>query len=84
MPSHKSAEERVRRNERDNDKNRRYKTMMKTAMKAVLSAKDKKAAQENLKKFISLADKMAGKGIIHKNKSANSKSALVKKVNAMA
>jgi len=84
MPSHKSAEERVRRNERDNEKNRRYKMMMKTAMKAVLTSKDKKSAQDNLKKFVALADKMVVKGILHKNRSANSKSVLTKKVNAMA
>lgn len=84
MPNHKSAEERVRRNARDNDKNRHYKKLMRESIKSVLSAKGKKEAQELLKKTSSLLDKMVVKGILHKNNSANKKSALAKKVSAMA
>jgi small subunit ribosomal protein S20 len=84
MPNHKSAEERVRRNERDNDKNRHYKKLMRDSVKAVLAAKGKKEAQELLKKTTSLLDKMVVKGILHKNSCANKKSVLAKKVGAMA
>ncbi len=84
MPSHKSAKERVRRNERDNNKNRHYKMLMKEAVKAILTAKEKKEAQKQLNLTIALLDKMVVKGIIHRNKSSNHKSKLAKKVNALA
>ncbi len=83
MPSHKSAEERVRRNERDQKKNRLYSNKMKDAAKAVLSAPDKKTAMAKLKEYSTLADKMVSKGIVHRNQSANHKSRLAKKVNGM-
>lgn len=84
MPNHKSAEERVRRNARDNDKNRHYKKLMRESVKAVLAATGKKEAQELFKKTTSLLDKMVVKGILHKNSCANKKSVLAKKVSAMA
>lgn len=84
MPNHKSAEERVRRNERDNSKNRHYKSLLKTSLRAVTSAKDKKTATESLNAFVSLVDKMVVKGILHRNKAANTKSKIAKKVQAMA
>ena len=84
MPNHKSAVERVRRNEKEQNKNRHYKKLMKESVKAVVVAKDKKAAQVELNKSLALIDKMVVKGILHRNKAAHSKSKLAKKVNAMA
>jgi small subunit ribosomal protein S20 len=84
MPNHKSAVERVRRNERDNDKNRHYKSLLKETTKAVTSAKTKAEAQENYKKLASLLDKMVIKGILHKNNSANRKSSMSKRIQGMA
>lgn len=84
MPNHKSAEERVRRNERDNDKNRHYKSLLKESTKSVTGAKTKAEASENFKKLTSLLDKMVIKGILHKNTSANRKASLAKRINAMA
>lgn len=84
MPNHKSAEERMRRNERDQNKNRHYKKKMKDALKDVLNAGDKKSATEKLSQFSSLMDKMVSKGIINKNKSARYKSRMAAKVAAKA
>jgi small subunit ribosomal protein S20 len=84
MPTHKSAEERMRRNERDNDKNRHYKKLIKESVKAIMTAKEKKEAQKKLNETIGLLDKMVVKGIIHKNKGSNQKSKLAKKVNSLA
>ena len=84
MPNHKSAEERVRRNARDNDKNRHYKKLMKDSVKEVTSAKTKKEAEDNLKKAVSLLDKMVVKGILHRNTAAHQKANLAKRVQAMA
>jgi len=45
---------------------------------------DPKAAGETVKIVISRIDKLAKKGIIHKNKAANLKSSLSKTVQALA
>ncbi|HMW33077.1 MAG TPA: 30S ribosomal protein S20 [bacterium] len=84
MPNHKSAVERVRRNKKQQDKNKNHKRQMKEAVKAVTTAKDKKTAQDQLKQTVSVLDKLVVKGIIHKNKAANQKSKLAKKVQALA
>ncbi|HMY37666.1 MAG TPA: 30S ribosomal protein S20 [bacterium] len=84
MPNHKSAVERVRRNKKQQDKNKNHKRQMKEAVKAVTAAKDKKTAQDQLKQTVSVLDKLVVKGIIHKNKAANQKSKLAKKVQALA
>ncbi|HMZ05602.1 MAG TPA: 30S ribosomal protein S20, partial [bacterium] len=78
MPNHKSAVERVRRNKKQQDKNKNHKRQMKEAVKAVTTAKDKKTAQDQLKQTVSVLDKLVVKGIIHKNKAANQKSKLAK------
>jgi small subunit ribosomal protein S20 len=44
---------------------------------------DKAVASEKLPSLVSLIDKLAKKSIIHKNKAANLKSKLTKKVNAL-
>jgi len=79
MPNHKSAEERVRRNERDQNKNRHYKKKMKEAEKSFLSA-DTKSAPEKLSQLSSLVDRMVSKGILNKSKSAHYKSRMAKRV----
>jgi len=56
---------------------------MKTAIKKVKSASDKETASTELKNTISILDKMAIKGIIHRNKAAHIKSKLTRHVNAM-
>ena len=57
--------------------------MAKTAMKKVLQAEDKESAQKALASATSLLDKLARKGIIHRNVVARHKSMLTKKVNAL-
>ncbi len=84
MPNHKSAIERVRRNEKQNNRNRAFKKNMRESVKTVVQAKDKKQAQENLSKSAQLIDKMVVKGILNKNRAAKTKSRLAKKVNALA
>jgi small subunit ribosomal protein S20 len=83
MPQHKSAEKRVRQNERRRVRNIQKRSRMKTAIKKVRTASDKETAKTELVKTVSVLDKMATKGIIHKNKAANLKSKLSNFVNAM-
>jgi small subunit ribosomal protein S20 len=56
---------------------------MKTMIKNVRTAKEKAKAQEALQKTVKLLDRLAAKGLIHRNKAANQKSKLTKLVNAM-
>ncbi len=45
---------------------------------------DKAAAGEKLPTVVAMLDKLAKKGVIHKNKASNLKSKLTKRVNAVA
>jgi small subunit ribosomal protein S20 len=45
--------------------------------------KDTKSANEQLPDVISMIDKLAKKGIIHKNKASNLKSKLTRRANAL-
>ncbi len=83
MPQHKSCEKRVRQNERRRVRNVQKRTKLKTSIKKVKNAPDKETAASELKQTISILDKMAGSGIIHKNKAANLKSKLTKSVNKL-
>ena len=80
---HKSAQKRARQTEKRTERNKLYKSKVRTAIKNVLSAKSKENAGNELKKTVSLLDKVAEKGIIHKNTAANRKSKLTKFVNNM-
>lgn len=53
---------------------------MRHALRDFRALTDKKEAEERLPKMISCIDKLAQKGIIHKNKAANLKSKCAKKV----
>jgi len=80
---HKSAQKRARQTIKRTERNKFYKAKVRTAVKSLLSAKDKETAQKQLKTTFSILDKVAGKGIIHKNAAANRKSRLTRHVNKM-
>jgi small subunit ribosomal protein S20 len=84
MPNHHSAEERVRRSERDNTKNRNYKKELKNKIKEIEKLTTKSEAQLQLKGFHSMVDKMITKGIIHRNKGANLKSTVALKIKSLS
>ena len=84
MAHHKSTEKRIRTSWKQNRRNVSYKSEMKTAIKKVLSIKDKEAIQNELKDTCALLDKLAAKRIIHKNKAANQKSRLARYANSLA
>ncbi len=83
MAHTKSARKRIRQNEKARLRNRAYRTRMKTYMKRVLAATDRETAEEQLRKTVSLLDRLAAKGIIHRNQAANKKSRLVRYVNSL-
>jgi len=78
-----SSQKRLRQSIKRNLRNRHYKTKLKTATKKLTSLSEKSEAEAELRKTISLIDKLVSKGIIHKNKAANKKSQLTKLVNSL-
>ncbi len=83
MAQHKSAEKRARAAKRREEQNKAWKSKMRTALKRVTSAKEKDRATEELRKAKKLFDQLAAKGVIHRNKAANSKSKLTRYVNTL-
>ena len=76
MPNHKSAEKRVRQNEKRRDINRGHRSKLRTGVKklrAALEGGDAGATQTLLPETISLIDKAVQKGALHKNTGARKK-----------
>lgn len=84
MANHKSAEKRIRANEKKRVRNRYQHKTTRTQVKKLLSTTKKDEAQALLKEVTSMIDKLAKKNIIHWKKAANQKSKLTKKVNSLA
>jgi small subunit ribosomal protein S20 len=83
MANHKSALKRIR---SDKDKTQRNKYQHKSARSAIdklRATTDKKEAGSLLLYTLSMVDKLAKNNIIHKNKAANLKSQLTRKVNSL-
>ena len=83
MPQHKSAKKRMRTSARKRAYNRMNKSRMKTAIKDLQDMQDKAVAEEKYKKVTTILDRLATKGIIHKNTAANRKSKLAKFVRTL-
>lgn len=83
MAHHKSALKRIRTSEKARLVNRRHRIQMRELIKSVLTAENKKSAENSLKDTVSFLDKMVLKNLIHKNKAANQKSRLTKFVNQL-
>ena len=82
MANSKSADKRARQNKKSYELKHAQSSMVRTSVKATTKAvetKDKKTAQV-FKSAQSTVDKMASKGVIHKNKAARIKSRLNKQV----
>jgi small subunit ribosomal protein S20 len=56
---------------------------MRLAIKRIRTATEKEKALTELRKTVKLLDQLAAKGVIHKNKAANNKSALTKLVSKL-
>lgn len=87
MANNKSAEKRIRVAERRRQRNRPYRSAARTFVKkaeVAIRAGDAEAAATAVGDAISMLDRVAGKGIIHKNNAARRKSRLMAKFNRMA
>ena len=83
MAQHKSAEKRSRQSVKHRTINKEDKSEMKTLLKKVRTEKDKEKAAGALKEAVATLDKLASKGLIHKNRAANQKSKLTRLVNKL-
>lgn len=83
MAHHQSAKKRVRTSEKRHERNKAYKTELKTQVKKVRTSQNKETATTALKEAQSVIDKLVTKGIIPKNRAANKKSKLTRFVNSM-
>lgn len=84
MANHKSALKRIRSTEVRRLRNRYYSRTMRNAVRSFKLIEDKKEAEEQLPKVISMVDKMAKNNVIHKNKAGHLKSQLTKYVQKLA
>ena len=82
MPQHKSAEKRVRQSAARRAHNRYYKVMMRNALKAVKSATSKETLVEEARKAQQVLDRLASKGLIHKNFASHRKSQMARLIAA--
>jgi len=84
MANHKSAKKRIRSNAKKRLSNRLHAKTMRNSLRDFRVLTEKSAMVETMPSVIEKIDKLAKKGVIHKNKASNLKSKLMKKTNAAA
>jgi small subunit ribosomal protein S20 len=87
MPNHKSAEKRVRQNEKRRVINRGHRSKVRTYIKRLRAALDSgqgEEVQKSLPEVMSVIDKSVQKGVMHKNAAARYKSRLTVRANQTA
>jgi len=83
MANHKSSLKRIRQTDVRRLENRYSAVTTRNAVRDLRENKNKTEASALLPKISSMLDKLAKKGVIHKNKAANLKSSLVKHVQSL-
>ncbi|CAG7843806.1 30S ribosomal protein S20 [Pseudoclavibacter triregionum] len=87
MANIKSQIKRIGTNRKATERNKAYKSELRTAIRRVreaVAAGDAKKAGEALAFASKKLDKAVSKGVIHKNQAANRKSAIAKKVQSLS
>ncbi|RBL92540.1 MULTISPECIES: 30S ribosomal protein S20 [Chitinophaga] len=84
MANHKATKKDVRQSRKRNERNRYYGKTTRNAIRDLKAITEKAAAEKELSDVASMIDKLAKRNVIHKNKAANLKSKLAKKVAALA
>ena len=86
MANIKSQIKRIKTNQKATERNRAYKSELRTvvrAARAAIAAGDKAVAEQKVQHASKKLDKAVSKGVIHKNQAANRKSAISKQVAAL-
>lgn len=84
MANHKATKKDVRQATKRRERNRYYGKTTRNAVRDLRALTDKAAAGEQLPEVISMIDKLAKRGVIHKNKASNLKSKLARKIGTLA
>ena len=84
MANHKATKKDTRQVAKRWEKNRYQGKTTRNAMRDLRATTDATEAKENLPAVLSKIDKLAKKGVIHKNKAANLKSSLAKAIGKLA
>jgi small subunit ribosomal protein S20 len=83
MANHKATKKDVRQVAKRRARNQYYGKTTRNAIRDLKTLETKAEAGEKLVKVISMIDKLAKTGVIHKNKASNLKSKLAKRVNVI-
>ena len=83
MANHKSAIKRIRSSETKKLRNKYQHKSTRTVIKKLELETKKATAKKKLPEALSMIDKLSKNNIIHKNKAANLKSSLTKRVNSL-
>lgn len=83
MANHKATKKDVRQAAKRRDRNRYYGKTTRNAIRDLRAIKTGSEANEQMPAVASMIDKLAKRGVIHKNKAANLKRKLAKSVNAL-
>jgi len=83
MANHAATKKDVRQSTKRNERNRYYGKTTRNAIRDIRAVEDNKTAAEKLPSVLSMIDKLAKRGTIHKNKAANLKSKLARRINAV-
>jgi small subunit ribosomal protein S20 len=84
MANHAATKKDVRQSTKRRERNRYYGKTTRNAIRDLKAINTKEGAGEKLPEVASMIDKLAKRGIIHKNKAANLKRKLTKGVNTLA
>ena len=84
MANHAATKKDVRQSTKRRERNRYYGKTTRNAIRDLKTLDTKEGAAEKLPGVASMIDKLAKRGIIHKNKAANLKRKLTKGVNTLA
>lgn len=84
MANHKGAEKRIRSGKTKKESNHYHAKTVRNAVKKIRTTTDGGEVSKQLPGVVAMVDKLAKKGVIHKNKAGNLKSKLMKKASSLA
>ena len=84
MANHKATKKDMRQAAKRRERNKYYGKTTRNAIRDIKAVEEKAAAGKELPEVISMIDKLAKRGVIHKNKASNLKSKLTKRINTLA
>jgi small subunit ribosomal protein S20 len=84
MANHKATKKDMRQAAKRRERNKYYGKTTRNAIRDIKAVDTKVEAGKDLPEVISMIDRLAKRGVIHKNKASNLKSKLTRRVNALA